>query len=71
MRDDERRELVADGLETVSGAIRWTKLSRSMLYELMTNGRLAYVSVGRTRRIPKRALVTLAAESLHVVEPER
>lgn len=64
MRDDEVRAMVADGLETVSGAVRWTKLSRSSVYELMANGRLAFVKLGRSRRIPRRSLVDLAAGAI-------
>lgn len=49
---------------TLSEAIAFLRLSRSTLYALMDGGDLAYVRIGRTRRIPKRALVDLAATHL-------
>ncbi len=56
--------LVRDGLLTVPEAITFLRLSRSMLYSLMDAGELAYIRIGRARRIPKRALVDLAATHL-------
>ena len=56
--------LVGDGLLTVSEAIAFLRLSRSTLYSLMDAGDLAYVRIGRARRIPRRAVVDLAAAHL-------
>lgn len=61
---DANEALVGDGLMTLSEAIAFLRLSRSTLYALMDGGDLAYVRIGRTRRIPKRALVDLAATHL-------
>lgn len=61
---DANETLVGDGLMTLSEAIAFLRLSRSTLYALMDGGDLAYVRIGRTRRIPKRALVDLAATHL-------
>jgi excisionase family DNA binding protein len=66
MPTDEQRLLVEDGLETISGVVRFTKLSRSAVYELMGTGRLAYVKLGRARRVPRRSLVELVAAALQV-----
>ena len=52
--------LVRDGLLTVPEAIAFLRLSRSTLYSLMELGELAYIQIGRARRIPKQALVDLA-----------
>ena len=60
----EREELVADGLLTVSDAAGFLKVSRSRVYELMDRGELAFAKIGRSRRIPRRAVVELAARSL-------
>lgn len=61
---DSATELVADGLVDVAGAASFLSISRSKLYELMDAGELVYVRIGRSRRIPRRALVDLAARSL-------
>jgi len=62
--DDEAVQVVRDGLVTVVEAARFTGLSRSSIYALMESGRLAYVKIGRARRVPRRALIELAACSL-------
>ncbi len=62
--DGRRDELVRDGLMTVAEAVAFLRLSRSTVYALMDTGELAYVRIGRARRIPKRAVVALAAAHL-------
>ena len=62
--DTTRVELVADGLMTVSEAAGFLHLSRSSVYQLMDRGELPFVKLGRSRRIPRRALVELAAAHL-------
>lgn len=57
-------ELVSDGLVSIAAAMRFLTLSRSTVYQMMDNGALMYVKLGRARRIPKRALVELAARNL-------
>ena len=39
-------------------------LGRTSLYKLMDEGELVYVKLGRSRRIPRRAVVELAARGL-------
>ncbi len=56
--------LVEDGLLKVSEAAAFLRLSRSSLYTLMEQGELPFVKLGRSRRIPKRAIVELAARGL-------
>jgi len=56
-------------LLTVAEAANQLALSRSTLYNLMDRGELAYVRIGRTRRIPQDELNRLIRESL--VGPER
>ena len=56
--------LVEDGLLSIAAASQFYNISRSKLYELMDVGELAYVKLGRARRIPKRALVECAARHL-------
>lgn len=57
-------DLVADGLMSVPAAAVFFSVSRSKLYELMETGRLVYVKIGRSRRIPRRAAIELAARNL-------
>ncbi len=56
--------LVEDGLVTVAAAAVYLSLSRSTIYALMDKGELPYVKFGVSRRIPKRALIALAAAHL-------
>lgn len=56
--------LVADGLVPLAQAMAFLSVSRSTLYELMDKGVLPYAKIGRSRRIPKRALVELARRTL-------
>ena len=56
--------LCQEGAMTISESGRFTGWSRSYLYQLMDLGALPYVKHGRTRRIPRRALVQLLATNL-------
>lgn len=60
----DRESLVSDGLLSVPDAAKFLSISRSAVYQLMQSGRLPYVHLGRSRRIPKRSLVSLAASNL-------
>jgi excisionase family DNA binding protein len=57
-------DVVADGLMTIPDAAQFLCVSKSKLYELMDGGELEFVKLGRSRRIPRRALVELAASNL-------
>lgn len=57
-------ELVSEGMLTVLEACLWLGLSKSYVYSLMDRGELEYIKIGSARRIPKRALVKLAAKNL-------
>jgi excisionase family DNA binding protein len=57
-------ELVADGLLTVAAAATYLSCSRSKVYQLMDEGELRFVKLGRARRVPRRALIQLAAQYL-------
>ena len=56
--------LTAGGLCCVKEAARFLGLSRSTVYALMEQGQLPFVKLGRSRRIPRRALTTLAEAHL-------
>ena len=48
----------------VTEAADFLRLSRSNLYALMERGELPFVKLGRSRRIPRRAVIALAAGGL-------
>jgi excisionase family DNA binding protein len=58
------RTIVADGLMTVPEAAKFLRISRSKLYETMDKGELAYVKLGKPRRIPRRAVIDLVSRQL-------
>jgi excisionase family DNA binding protein len=57
-------ELMADGLANVEEAAEYLSMSRAKVYQLMETGKLAYVKIGRSRRIPRVSLRQLAASCL-------
>ena len=59
-----REELCRDGLMTVIEAAGFLRLSRSNLYLMMKRGELPSISLGRSRRIPRRAVIALAARAV-------
>jgi excisionase family DNA binding protein len=58
----------AGRLLTIAEAGEYVRLSRTTLYGLMNDGLLAYVKIGKARRIPLAALVKLV-ESKTRTEP--
>jgi excisionase family DNA binding protein len=56
--------VAAGGLDKVAEAARFLSLSVSTLYDLMARGELAYVKLGRSRRVPHQAVIELAARGL-------
>jgi len=71
VRLDERLALVADGLLTIAETGAFLRVSRATVYNLMECGQLPFVKVGRARRIPKRAVIQLAAQALEGGIPQR
>jgi len=61
-------QLVSEGLVTVKEAAAFLRLSRSTLYNLMDQGKLCYVKINGSRRIPKNALGILA--KTHLINSE-
>ena len=57
-------DLVADGLCTISEAKDFLKISRSTLYEFLRSGEIPSVKVGRSCRIPRKALHEYAARNM-------
>jgi excisionase family DNA binding protein len=57
-------EVVAEGMMTVAEVADALRLSRTTVYQLFETGQLAYCRFGRSRRIPKLAVLELAASKL-------
>lgn len=62
--DNERLELVAAGLMTVGQVEKFLNLSRSKIYCLMSDGALPFCRIGRSRRVPRQAVLQFAAAHL-------
>ena len=61
---NNNEQLVVDGLVSLRDAMAFLSIGRSTIYELMEKGMLPYSKIGRSRRIPKRALLRLAQATL-------
>jgi excisionase family DNA binding protein len=66
---EERTGIVGDGLLKIPAAAEFLGISIAKLYQMMASGELAFVKLGRSSRIPRRALVDLAAKNL-VIRPQ-
>ena len=63
-----QQELVAEGLQRISESAKFLGISRSLVYRLINSGVLPTVRIGRSRRIPIRAVRELAAANVVRVE---
>jgi excisionase family DNA binding protein len=57
-------QLVESGLDRVREAARFLGISVSQAYALMERGELPFVKFGKSRRIPRRALIEFAKRHL-------
>lgn len=57
-------ELVTEGLHRISETARFLSISRSHVYQLINSGVLPSVRIGRSRRIPIKAVLDFAAANL-------
>jgi excisionase family DNA binding protein len=64
---DVMRSVASEGFVEVPEAATFLSVSRATVYKLMDDGSLAYAKFGRSRRIPKRALLEYAANQ--IVQP--
>jgi excisionase family DNA binding protein len=56
--------ILADGLVDVREAANFLAVSRAMMYKILDNGDLPYCKIGRSRRIPRRALIEYASSTM-------
>ncbi|MCW5829293.1 MAG: helix-turn-helix domain-containing protein [Deltaproteobacteria bacterium] len=57
-------KLVDAGLVRIDECCRFLGISRAKLYEVMDQGELPYVKIGRSRRIPQQAMKEFAASRI-------
>ena len=57
-------DLLRDGVLSVREATEFSRLSKSVLYQLMAANKLEFVIAGRRRLIPKRALIAYLERGL-------
>ena len=69
MHDAKHSELLNDGLERVTDAARFLGVSRTQIYKMIDDGVLPYVTIGKTRKIPIRAVRDLAVNRLVINPP--
>ena len=69
MNISQQQELVAEGLQRISESAKFLGISRSFVYRLINSGVLPTVRIGRSRRIPIRAVRELAAANVVVETP--
>lgn len=62
----QRIELVVDGLLTVKEACDLLRIARSTLYQLINDGLLAVVKIGRSCRLSRRSVIEFAAARLSI-----
>jgi excisionase family DNA binding protein len=53
-----------DGFLTVAEAAEFLKLCKATIYVLCDRGKLTYAKFGRSRRVPRRALIAYAESCL-------
>jgi len=57
-------KLVDAGLVRIDECCRFLGISRSSLYLIMDAGKLPYVKIGRSRRVPQQAMKEFAASRM-------
>lgn len=62
--NDAALDAVSRGLTKVIDAAKFLGISRSKCYDMMADGTLPYAKLGKSRRIPVKALNEYAARSL-------
>lgn len=66
---DNNDSILCDGLERISASARFLGVSRAQIYKLIRDGLLPSVKIGKSRRIPIRAVRELAARLLTQMPP--
>ena len=64
MNNSNNNELISDGLERISAAAAFLGMSRSNVYRLIHEGVLPSVKIGKSRRVPIRAVRDLVLNNM-------
>ena len=67
MQKSRSDEIIKDGLERVSETARFLGVSRSHVYQLINEGILPSVKIGKSRRVPVRAVRELVLRNMDSV----
>jgi excisionase family DNA binding protein len=59
-----KTEMMEEGMTRITEAAKYLGLSRTKVYQLMHAGELVYAKFGKSRRIPRRALVAYVQKNL-------
>ena len=59
--DNSTDDTLNDGLMTTDEVCRFLRIGRTKAYELMNSGQLSSTMIGSQRRVPRRAVIDLAA----------
>ena len=70
MRSRSDADVLVHGLMRINEVVEFLGISRPSVYELMANGQLPYTIIGHNRRIPRKAVMDLAAERLVVTKEQ-
>jgi excisionase family DNA binding protein len=60
---EPKHTLVQEGLAKLQEAEAYLGVCRATLYKMMDGGELAYVKLGKSRRVPWRALIHIPTEA--------
>jgi excisionase family DNA binding protein len=69
--NETNNHILRDGLQRLSEAGRFLGCSRSQIYKLIRTGLLPSVKIGKSRRVPIRAVRELASDHLVYGPPEQ
>lgn len=58
------QDLLADGAMTITEAMEWSGIGKTRLYDMIKEGRLAYVQMGGRKLIPRKGLRELLEKGL-------
>ena len=62
--NEDQQDALADGLMTILQVAQFAQVTRSTVYNWLNHSGLPSVKVGKTRRIPRRALLDFLREHL-------
>lgn len=71
MTEDPKRAPLTDEMYTVAEVARYFKVTTAAVYKWMTQGKLAYINVGKDRRVTRAAIEAFIAVSTAEAKTDR